>query len=159
MLWLKHWQKKIAHYSNQKAPLHNLGNLPPGWEPMCYSMRRDVVRVEATAAAQRPENNRKLSTAAIGVCPRVLIMEISGFDVIPIFSGRKGRRWTGVRRPWRSDRWREGPDRTGWPKKAWTGGRGWSTRCWSSSSESPRRSSSPNAVSATPPPVAEKHFS
>ena len=29
MLWLKHWWKKTAHYPNQKAPLPNLGNLPP----------------------------------------------------------------------------------------------------------------------------------
>jgi len=36
MLWLKHSQEKTAHYQNQKAPLPNLGNLPPGQEPRFY---------------------------------------------------------------------------------------------------------------------------
>jgi len=30
--------EKTAHYPSQKAPLPNLGNLSPGWEPMPYSL-------------------------------------------------------------------------------------------------------------------------
>jgi len=26
--------EQTVHYPNQKAPLPNLGNLPPGWEPV-----------------------------------------------------------------------------------------------------------------------------
>jgi len=30
--------KKTSNYPTQKAPLPNLGDLSPGWEPVCYAV-------------------------------------------------------------------------------------------------------------------------